>query len=85
MFRHVLATDNTSFCQVSATSPAKGSSTLNFFASSFHETVYQKRTHAGSSVKDYRLSNAINTINTTKSMATPFKSRKANSSQKWCH
>ena len=48
--RPVLATVHPSSCQVCATSPAKASSTLNNFASSFHEMVYQKQTHAGSDV-----------------------------------
>ena len=48
--RHVLAIDNPSFCQVCVISPAKASTTLDLFASSLHEMVYQKRTHASSDV-----------------------------------
>ena len=48
--RHVLATDNLSFCQVCAISPAKASNTLKLFASSLYKMVYQKRIHCGSDV-----------------------------------
>ena len=37
--RPVFVTDNPSFCQVCAISPAKTSSTLNHFASSLYEIV----------------------------------------------
>ena len=45
--RHVLVTDNPSFCQVCTASPARASSTLNHFSGRLYEIVYQKRTNGG--------------------------------------